>query len=349
MSIASRSKRLLGRANALNTTRLNALASSSSSRLSPPSARGVIHHQRRTFASAQTQYQETGPTHWDQHHRNYSTDANETGDVVELAFEKAEPKDGAGRGKPVVVLHGLFGQKQNWRSLSRAMAKSMHTNVYAVDLRNHGTSPHNPRMDYNTMAADVRHFFKTHGLEDVVLIGHSMGGKVAATLALDPSLPSNTLSSLVIADITPLRFGLSTDFAQYLDAMQEIERQGVKDQKGAMAIMEQRGLIQHFLLTNLGGPSPGSNVRKFRIPLDIHSDNLPNAGDFPYAPGEAKYEGRTMVVRGSKSKYVPDSKLDEFRSFFPNMRLETLDAGHWVHAERPNEFLGIVRDFVKTA
>ncbi|KAF8339653.1 Alpha/Beta hydrolase protein [Cantharellus anzutake] len=259
---------------------------------------------------------------------------------VDLAFEKAEPPNGMNGSRPVVVLHGLFGQKQNWRSLSRAMAKELNTNVYALDLRNHGTSPHNQDMQYKTLASDVLHFFNTHSLSNVTLIGHSMGGKAASAVALKPDLPPNTLSSLIVVDVTPKKVALSSEFSHYAKAMKAIDDVEVRDSKAAHRILEEYSdykielPVRQFLLTNLGVVD---GVRKFRIPLDIITSQL----------HEVSWDGPTLAISGLRSNYIRDKDIPIIKMLFPRAEFASLDASHWVHADRPIEFLQLVRGFLK--
>ncbi len=151
-----------------------------------------------------------------------------TGETVALDHEHypapADAAQDAAHGvSAIVVCHGLFGSKQNWRSLGRAMAKRFGVPVYALDLRNHGTSPHIAGLAYADMAADVLRFLQDHKLRNIMLIGHSMGGKVVQALALDPHLPKDALKCLVSVDIAAARGPISKEFEQYIDAMLEIQ------------------------------------------------------------------------------------------------------------------------------
>jgi len=176
-----------------------------------------------------------------------------------------------------------------------------------------------------------------------------MGGKTASALALKPDLPQNTLSSLVIADITPEKGALSSEFVHYTNAMKAIEDARVKDSKAAYKILEEYpGIeielpVQQFLLTNL---HTVDGVRKFRIPLDIIASHLHETGDFPYEPGEASWDGPTLVVRGLRSNFIKEKNIPIIRQLFPNVEIASLDASHWVHSERPAEFLKLIGDFI---
>jgi len=130
--------------------------------------------------------------------------------------------------------------------------------------------------------------------------------------------------------------------------MKSIDDARVKDSKAAYKILEDySGIkielpIQQFLLTNLGTID---GVRKFRIPLDLITPQLHNVGDFPYKPGEASWDGPTLAIRGLRSRYILEKDIPTIRQLFPNVEFASLDASHWVHSEKPAEFLQLVRDF----
>ncbi|KAG7097449.1 hypothetical protein E1B28_004794 [Marasmius oreades] len=239
---------------------------------------------------------------------------------------------------PIVFLHGLLGSKRNWTSISKNFARSSRRPVYAIDLRNHGDSPHKRPHTYEAMTADLFHFFQTHQLKDITLIGHSMGGKVAMSMALHPELPKDTISELIVEDIAPSRGSLSSDFRSYVEAMRFMEESCVKTRKEAIEILsktEKNVDIVNFLLTNLITPRSGSGDSvQFRVPLDALHDHLDDLGSFPYNPGDVEWNGPTLFIKGNKSNYINKNNLPIAQQFFPNMKSLTLDASHWVHAER---------------
>ncbi|KAF5367023.1 hypothetical protein D9758_003869 [Tetrapyrgos nigripes] len=271
---------------------------------------------------------------------------------IDLAYAECIPSDGNRTDRAVVIIHGLYGFKRNWTSLSKAFSKDLNRPVYALDLRNHGESPHATPMTYPQMALDVSHFVKEHKLEKVTVIGHSMGGKVAMTLTLGRYLPSSTLANLVVADIAPIKGRVSRASVSYIDAMRKIDSLKLKTRKEAKEVLsewEKDPSTQAFLLTNLILPSDTSEeYARFGIPLDILSDAIPDIGTFPYEPGEIEpWEGRTLFVKGERSKFLNSETLAIAKKFFPQLELKSVDAGHWVHGERPNEFKKHVVDFIK--
>ncbi|KAF9266192.1 alpha/beta-hydrolase [Marasmius fiardii PR-910] len=265
--------------------------------------------------------------------------------------ELVESELSCSNSSPIVFLHGLLGSKRNWTSISKAFAHSTGRPVYSIDLRNHGDSPHARPHTYEAMTADLFRFFEEHQLKDVTLIGHSMGGKVAMSMTLHPELPKGTLSGLVVEDIAPSRGPLSSDFRSYVEAMRAIEESHVKTRKEAMEILlktEKDKEVVNFLLTNLITPKSGSEDSvKFRVPLNILLDHMDDLGSFPYNPGEVRWLGPTLFIKGRTSNYLNKKNIPCATEFFPNKNTVTLDANHWVHAQRPLEFRDAILNYSK--
>ncbi|TFK73263.1 alpha/beta-hydrolase [Pluteus cervinus] len=276
---------------------------------------------------------------------------NEQPQVVDLDYNAAIPADGNANKGALVILHGLFGSKRNWGSLTKAFMRDLKRPVYALDLRNQGSSPHASPMTYTHMAADVLYFARQRSLSGITLLGHSMGGKVAMALALQTDLPEGLLSKLIVEDVAPARTEISASFKEYVKGMQAIEAASVKSRKEATEILEQYEKdpsIHQFLLTNLHVPSASSKeVAKFQIPLTLIGESIPEIGWFPYAPGERTWNGPTLFVKGSRSKYINRHNLPICKQFFPSMKLEELDTDHWVHSEKPNDFKEMVLRFMR--
>ncbi|KAF4454013.1 hypothetical protein F53441_3397 [Fusarium austroafricanum] len=268
------------------------------------------------------------------------------GPLVYDIHEPAQPKFDK-RNSPILFLHGLFGSKKNNRAISKALARDLGRYVYALDLRNHGESPHSSRHDYGAMAQDVAEFIEGHGLKDTTLIGHSMGAKTSMALALrSPEL----VADIVAVDNAPVDVSLSRDFPKYVRAMKEIQEANVTRQSEADKILskyEESLPIRQFLLGNMYLPD-GEKVRKFRIPLDTLGKALDNLGDFPYKnPNEIRFVKPALFVRGTKSKYVPDDVLPLIGQFFPRFQLVDVDAGHWLISEQPEAFRQAVVEFLQ--
>ncbi|KAK9451881.1 Alpha/Beta hydrolase protein [Limtongia smithiae] len=247
---------------------------------------------------------------------------------------------------PIVVLHGFLGSKQNNRSVCKRFAADLYTRVYALDLRNHGDSPHVRTHDYLSLALDVEHFIDTQIQEKhAVVLGHSMGAKTAMAVALRrPEL----VDAVVAVDNAPIDAALSSDIPRYVDALRRIERMGLKSVNDAFAVLgkyETSVEIRRFLLTNAIFKSDGTVG--FRVPLDILARALDHVAEFPFNSNNDRFAGPALFVRGSRSHYVPDESIPTIGRFFPRFVLKDVDAGHWLISERTTEFIDIVEDFLR--
>lgn len=189
------------------------------------------------------------------------------------------------------------------------------------------------------MAEDVESFLTTHSLKNSTLIGHSMGAKTAMTVALRQRVP---ISALIPVDNAPVDAALKSDFAKYVQAMRRIEDARVTKQSDADAMLaeiEPNLAIRQFLLTNLVRDKVEGGTQKFRVPVRILAAALDNMADFPFKdPDQARWEGPTLFVRGTKSHYVADETLPIIGRFFPRFKITDVDSGHWVISEKPEEF-----------
>ena len=206
-------------------------------------------------------------------------------------------------------------------------------------MRNHGDSSHNPKHTYNDLAEDTELFLNHHGLRDSTLIGHSMGAKTVMAVALRKRVP---IANLIPIDNSPVDAALKSDFGKYVEGMRAIEAAKPAKQSDADAILkpyEEALPIRQFLLTNLVRSADNSHLQ-WRIPLKTLAVALDDMADFPFRdPEEARFEGRCLVVRGTKSRYVADEMLPVFGRFFPRFEVcDVVGAGHWVVSERPEEF-----------
>ncbi len=259
-----------------------------------------------------------------------------------------------GAGSPLVILHGLYGMSDNWLTPGRQLAERYH--VLLPDQRNHGRSPHHPRHDYPALAADVEEMLDRRKLHQTVLLGHSMGGKAAMWFALQHP---QQVKALIVADIAPRTYSReeSRSYARHeaiLAAMSKIELSHYRSRNEvaaalAGAIPEER--IRLFLLKNLARNKEGRFF--WRLNVEVLRRNLPaimaGPADDPTLAG-ARYEGPVLFLRGGRSPYVSDEDIPLIRRFFPKAQLVTLeDAGHWLHAERPEAFLEKITDFLQEA
>lgn len=245
----------------------------------------------------------------------------------------------AGQGDPpLVLLHGLFGSARNFGTVQRAFAQ--HRRTIALDLRNHGASPHGPETRYATMARDVLHTLDQLGALPVTLLGHSMGGKVVMQVAL---LQPDAVARLIVADIAPVPY--PPHLRAVAEAMASLSltpgmTRAQADAALADAIPEPG--MRVFLLQNLQlGATP-----RWRIGL---SEIIAGFADIEAwdVPAGAHYTGPTLFIAGADSNYIEPAHRPIIRSWFPTARFVTLKhAGHWLHAENPTGFVAVVEAFL---
>ncbi|KAJ5772598.1 hypothetical protein N7520_003127 [Penicillium odoratum] len=266
---------------------------------------------------------------------------------AELSYQVYGPEKEEAVRDPILFLHGLFGSKQNNRTISKALARDLNCQIFTLDLRNHGQSFHAPEHNYSVMAEDVQEFIEQQKLKKCVLIGHSMGAKTAMTVALQAP---ESVSALISVDNAPLNAALKSDFPKYVRGMQHVEREQVTKQSEANKILEayEESLgIRQFLLTNLVRSDDEQKTLKFRVPLSVIGDSLDSMADFPFRQSDAvKYDGPTLFVRGTKSKYVTDETIPAIKTFFPNAQIADVEAGHWLISENPEAFRQAVVKFL---
>jgi pimeloyl-ACP methyl ester carboxylesterase len=239
-----------------------------------------------------------------------------------------------GHGDPIVVLHGLFGSSDNWLTQAKLLAN--HYKVYSVDLRNHGQSPHSDDFDYPAMVEDLNEFMASNRLQNTVIIGHSMGGKAAMNFAL---AHPDKLSKLIVVDIAPKAYNLEHyTIAEGLKAIPvgKISSRNEADEILSKHVPEPD--VRQFLLKNLQRKSTGGFSWKINLP--VISAKLTNIGLDLQFPGT--FDKPTLFIRGSRSKYIANEDWTRITEVFPKAELETMDTGHWVQAEKPQEFADVV-------
>ncbi len=234
----------------------------------------------------------------------------------------------AGRGSPVCLLHGLFGRARNLGAVARGLAGAHR--VVSLDVRNHGESPHASGMSYRVMSDDVFETLGALGALPCAVLGHSMGGKVAMAMALRAP---GEVSSLVVADIAPVAYVHRN--ASVAAAMQNValglDRAGA-DRALADAVPDAG--VRAFLLQNWGSAG-------WKIGLDEIAQGMAEIEGWPGDLAGARYAGPALFVRGGKSDYVSD--WPAVQKLFPQAKLATVEqAGHWLHADAPQEFLALV-------
>ncbi|GAA4378205.1 alpha/beta fold hydrolase [Hymenobacter koreensis] len=246
-----------------------------------------------------------------------------------------------GQGRPLVILHGLFGTLDNWQTLARRWSE--HFRVIVVDLRNHGRSPHANEHTYELMSADVLGLFDQLQLgNDVTLLGHSMGGKVAMRFALD--YPER-LARLVVLDIAP-RFSDMAHQDEILAGLNAVDLNTVQSRQEADDALAQhirQPGVRQFLLKNLYRREDNSFA--WRPNLAVLTAEMNDIGaEISHAHPFLK---PALFIRGGRSNYIStEDKLHSIPALFPNSQVETIvDAGHWIHAEAPDQVFEMVTAF----
>ncbi len=237
-----------------------------------------------------------------------------------------------GEGKPLLIIHGFLGMSDNWKSFG-ALYAAKGFQVHILDLRNHGKSFHSEDFSYDIMAQDVLEYCQNHNLNQVSIIGHSMGGKVAMLFATNyPEM----VEKLIVADIGPKYY--APHHQDILAGLNAVDFTSKPDRSSVEEILypfiPDFGTRQ-FLMKNLYWKEPGQ--LDFRFNLKVFNDKIKVIGTA--LPEEAQFEKPTLFIRGGNSRYILDTDLPEIKKHFPNFELATIpNVGHWLHAENPQLF-----------
>jgi esterase len=247
-----------------------------------------------------------------------------------------------GEGQPVIILHGLFGQSDNWVTVGRRIADQFH--VYIPDQRNHGQSPHTSIHSFPAMTDDLAEFIEELHIENPVLIGHSMGGKVAMTYALENP---GKVKKLVVIDISPRRYPERITHTQVISQMISIDLETLTTRGEVEKILNSTiadTRVRMFILKNLYYKIHGKLA--WRLNLDAISQSMDLL--FDSICSENQYKGPTLFIRGGKSDYVPDADIPMIKSMFPEAVIKTITgASHWVHADAPEELCFMLSSFLE--
>ena len=247
--------------------------------------------------------------------------------------------DLGGEGKPpLLLLHGLLGSSRNWQTTGRDLAAQFH--VYALDARNHGRSPHDLVMDYDTMADDVIAWMDVRQMAQAVIVGHSMGGKTAMLLACRQP---ERVARLVVVDIAPKDYFWITHRAEFA-AMNQLELAGLQSRAEAElrfeALVPSLGM-RKFLSTNL---ERGDDGRwRWMINLPVLTEALPVMEKNSLQPA-GRFEGRVQFIAGGRSAYVQGEDHETIRGHFPRAQIDIIpESGHNPHMDTREEFVRLVR------
>lgn len=245
-----------------------------------------------------------------------------------------------GEGTPFIFLHGFLGMGDNWKTLGGEFAQAGYQ-VHLVDQRNHGKSPHSDDFDYQIMADDIVDYCKQHNLSDIILLGHSMGGKAAMLMAAqNPEL----VKKLIVVDIAPKYY--APHHQQILDGLTALEEANLSSRKEAENLLKEfisnKG-IRLFLLKNLDRESQDKLCLKLN--LSALKANIEKVGEA--LPKDQKYEGDTLFIKGEHSDYITPEDEASIKEQFTKAKIISIpDSGHWVHAENSDAFYDAVLKFL---
>ncbi|NXO57930.1 ABHDB protein, partial [Aramus guarauna] len=254
---------------------------------------------------------------------------------------------GGGDRPPLVLLHGLFGSRGNFQTVAKALVRrGSGKQVLTLDARNHGGSPHSPLMTYEAMSLDVQHLLTRLGVTKCILLGHSMGGKTAMTLALQrPDL----VERLISVDISPVSTTPVSEFSAYISAMKSVKIPDGLSRSAARQLADEqlRPVVQlpqlrQFLLTNLVEVE-GRYI--WRVNLEAISHHLADIMNFPIF--HKPYPGPALFLGGSNSPYISSKDYPEIQRLFPKADVQYIEgAGHIVHQDKFEEFITAVLNFL---
>lgn len=247
-----------------------------------------------------------------------------------------------GTGEPVIILHGLFGMSDNW--VTHAKELSAAYSVYLPDLRNHGRSPHSPTFTYESMAEDLHEFIVEHKLKDPVIIGHSMGGKVAMQFALEyPDM----LKKLVAIDISPVKYPTRDSQSDILTAMMSVNFDAVHSRKEIDDLLKDSipdDGTRLFIMKNLHRRA--GNTYDWRPNISAINNNMDHM--FAGIESNSQFNKPVLFIKAGKSDYITEDHYHLIKKYFPLSKIVTVEnSGHWVHVDAPGEVSRILREFIE--
>jgi pimeloyl-ACP methyl ester carboxylesterase len=243
------------------------------------------------------------------------------------------------RGTPIIILHGIFGSSDNWLNIGKVLAETHQ--VFLLDQRNHGQSPWSDEFDYMVMAADLKEFIEDHQLQNPILIGHSMGGKVVMQFELNyPALAQK----VIVVDIAPKYYPVH--HTQILNGLNSLDLKNLQSRTEAnehLKRFEEKEGVRQFLLKNLYRNS--ENEFAFRINLKVITKNIDVVGHELFIKNPS--ETFTYFIKGSDSHYILPEDERYISEIFPNFEIiEIANAGHWVQADQPEAFVKAVQQIL---
>ncbi|MBN4085242.1 alpha/beta fold hydrolase [Flavobacteriaceae bacterium AH-315-B10] len=246
-----------------------------------------------------------------------------------------------GQGQPLIILHGFLGMSNNWKSLGKKFSNEGFE-VHLIDQRNHGRSFRSDIFNFEVLIEDLKRYCEEYNLKNIILLGHSMGGKTAMLFATQyPKM----VSKLIVADIAPRYYPKHHE--SILEGLSALDFKVIKSRNEADFILANyvsEFSKRQFLLKNLYWKDKGE--LDLRINLNALKENVEEIGKA--LPTNSKFNGKTLFLRGDKSDYIALKDEALIKEHFPKATLGTIsNAGHWLHAENPKDFFEEVLRFVK--
>ncbi len=261
---------------------------------------------------------------------------------VNLAFKHYPAKEIANLSVPILILHGLFGSSKNWVAVADYLTEF--SEVYSLDLRNHGDSPHSSDHTLAAMSEDILEFLNDRKISKAIFLAHSMGGLVAMTFVLNHP---DFVDTLIIQDIAPRDYEftyeaelsvLQTDVSKF-KTRQELDQ--------AVSYLLPNPFIRNFLLMNLERREEGGYRWKLNVQAIADSKRIFQS---QFLPGQNVFSGKVLFVLGGSSEYFLETDKEAALKYFPNAKFETIPEGdHYIHFTKAPQFQKIVTDFLKNS
>ncbi len=259
-----------------------------------------------------------------------------------------------GQGVPIIILHGLYGSSDNWVTIGRSLSE--YFEVWLVDQRNHGKSPHSPEHDYQAMQADLKQLMDDNEIEKAILIGHSMGGKTVMQFAFENP---ERVNQLIVLDIAPKSYLFSLDIESdtlnhknIMQSMLEVNFSGVKQRNDLDELLAKKirsSRIRQFILKNVKRKDDKSFGWRLNIEaLYTNLEQILNGFSLSkQSIGEEITGFPILFIRGGNSEYITEDDTELIQAIFPYAEFKTIEnAGHWLHAEQPEELLKTLKSFI---
>lgn len=251
-----------------------------------------------------------------------------------------------GNGKPLIIIHGLFGNSDNWMKLAKNISEQLPLSVYTIDLRNHGRSPHHPVFSMEALVDDLSEFLEKQIIEEPILMGHSLGAKIILNYLKEPF--SENVRAVIIADMGLRNYEMKYHHVELLNIMKNSPLDSFADRKGLESYFLQKipsPRLSQFVLKNI--KRDANNQFLWKINLDsidvyleklLYGINYNKAIDIP-----------SLFMKGENSDYINSEDKILINKYFKKSKLaEISHAGHWLHADNPTEFEEVLMNFLKT-